>query len=78
MLVRFLVTTRPVPWSRTIFGRPSKAQNITVMPPFSRKWAIVSLPLPVTLSQAKVYGEPSEGGKPAYIDDRQYEGIIGT
>ena len=28
-------------------GGPSNAQNIIVMRPFSRRWAIVSTPLPV-------------------------------
>ena len=30
-----------------MLGRPSKAQNITTMRPFSRRCAIVSMPLPV-------------------------------
>ena len=40
-------TTRPRPCSRTMFGGPSKAQNISTMRPFSRRWAIVSAPEPV-------------------------------
>ena len=36
----------PRPCRRTIRGGPSKAQNITTMRPFSRRWAIVSAPLP--------------------------------
>jgi len=40
-------TNSPRPWSRTIRGAPVKAQNIIVMRPFSRRWAIVSTPLPV-------------------------------
>jgi hypothetical protein len=37
----------PRPWKRTIFGGPSNAQNIITIRPFSRRWAIVSAPLPV-------------------------------
>ena len=40
-------TTRPVPCSRTMFGGPSKAQNITVTRPFCRMCAMPSAPLPV-------------------------------
>jgi hypothetical protein len=36
----------PRPWSRTIVGGPENAQNISVMRPLSRRWAIVSAPLP--------------------------------
>ena len=41
------VTTVPRPESRTIRAGPSNAQNISVMRPFSRTWATVSIPLPV-------------------------------
>ncbi len=37
-----------------MFGLPSKAQNMIVMRPFSRRWAIVSMPLPVRSRYATV------------------------
>jgi hypothetical protein len=37
----------PRPCRRTIFGGPENEQNITTMRPFSRRWAIVSMPLPI-------------------------------
>jgi hypothetical protein len=40
-------TTRPRPCRRTIFGGPSKAQNMSTMRPFSLRCAAVSAPLPV-------------------------------
>ena len=39
-------TTSPVPCRRTILGGPSNAQSMTTIRPFSRRWAIVSAPLP--------------------------------
>ena len=39
-------TTSPRPCRRRIRGGPSKAQSITTMRPFSRRWPIVSVPLP--------------------------------
>src|SRR3954469_25633775 len=47
-------TTSPRPCRRKIFGGPSKAQNMTTMRPFSRTWAIVSAPLPITSRYATV------------------------
>ena len=38
--------TVPRPCSRTMSGRPVNAQNINVMRPLSRRWAMVSTPLP--------------------------------
>jgi hypothetical protein len=38
--------TVPVPCSRRIRGGPSNAHSMTTMRPFSRRWAIVSAPLP--------------------------------
>src|SRR5207248_2581109 len=38
--------TSPRPCRRTMRGGPSKAQNMTTMRPFSRRCAIVSIPLP--------------------------------
>ena len=35
-------------------GRPANAQNISVMRPFSRRWAMVSMPLPVRSRYATV------------------------
>ena len=39
-------TYSPWPCRRRIRGGPSNAQNITQMRPLSRRWAIVSAPLP--------------------------------
>ena len=39
-----------------MFGFPSKAQNMIVMRPFSRRWATVSTPLPVRSRYATVFG----------------------
>ena len=47
-------TARPVPCRRTMRGAPAKAQNITTIRPFSRRWAIVSTPLPVWSRYATV------------------------
>ena len=49
-------TARPRPYRRRMRGRPSKAQNITVSRPFSRRWATVSTPLPVRSRYATVVG----------------------
>ena len=46
-ILRLHGTGRPVPCRRTIFGGPVNAQNMTTMRPFSRRWAIVSIPLPM-------------------------------
>src|SRR4051794_3054339 len=49
-------TASPRPCRRRIRGGPSKAQNITQIRPFSRRWAIVSAPLPWTSRYATVCG----------------------
>ena len=41
----------PVPKRRTIRGGPSNAMNMTVIRPFSRRWLIVSFPVPQHFSQ---------------------------
>src|SRR3712207_5544074 len=46
--------TVPVPWRRRIRGGPLKAHSITTMRPFSRRWAIVSAPLPTPSRYASV------------------------
>ena len=52
----FCCTGRPTPCSRTIFGGPSKAQNMITMRPFSRRWATVSMPLPIRSTYANPSG----------------------
>src|SRR5437763_195925 len=47
-------TSSPLPWSRTIRGGPSNAQNITQMRPLSRRCATVSAPLPTWSSYSIV------------------------
>ena len=39
-----------------IFGGPSNEQNMTTMRPFSRRWAIVSIPLPIRSTYANPSG----------------------
>jgi len=46
----------PLPCSRTIFGGPSKAQNIKIIRLFSRRWARVSMPRPVKSRYATSMG----------------------
>ena len=45
-------------------GAPSKAQNITVMRGFCNTWAADSLPLPVRLSQARVWASRMRNESP--------------
>jgi len=47
-------TARPLPCRRTMRGAPAKAQNMTTIRPFSRRWAMVSTPLPVWSRYATV------------------------
>ena len=49
-------STSARPCSRTIFGGPSNAQNMTTMRPFSRACAIVSAPLPTKSRYATSVG----------------------
>src|SRR3954454_4079046 len=48
--------TSPRPCRRTIRGGPSNEHSITTIRPFSRRWAIVSAPLPITSRYATVCG----------------------
>src|SRR5689334_24342620 len=48
--------TSPRPCRRRIRGGPSNEQSMTTIRPFSRRWAIVSAPLPTTSRYATVCG----------------------
>ncbi len=47
-------TGSPRPWTRTMFGGPENAHHISVMRPFSRRWAMVSALLPAKSRYATV------------------------
>ena len=61
--------TSPVPYRRTMFGAPSKAQNITVIRPLSRRCAMVSAPLPTESRYATSRG-PSTRSASRPLGDR--------